>query len=855
MSKSSRKLCLIILIVAIITSIPYLSAETSFAKAKKPSKIKNIKISATEKTAKITWSKSKSVKKYQVMVKLGKKTVKNIKTTKRSIKLKKLKKNKTYTVYIRGLNKKLKGKWKKKSFITKQKKKVEPSQPDPKEDDSNKITIGDVEDLIENGSVDAGYNDNGGVEYIYGQFTDDKVDDIDSAIDVLNKSSSLIDQSFSAEECDVYYDETTLNSTVYRFSPYYYDIPVEGSNVILEANDSGDVDGLYSTYDARIDRVDTEEDFNYWYAEYLALEHLFENNPALMEYYDIDDIDDYDLMDVVEDDIWFYADLIVYCSGTDEPPFLAYKVRLYSDSNWNDPVDSDPSIAETNINIPTYSGDENAIISDDYIPIANLDYTYYIYANGDKSEEIYLVDDGIRDVDNWKNATGYAFDEFDTLRTINVQKCNNKYRLIDTKRNLYTYKAKTSSEYEDRSLLPGDLEESVSLSTKAVSTHANMSEVYDFYKEIGRQSYDAYGGTITVSYNYTNDSKDGFENAFWSDSLEQIVFGNKGHFERALDVIGHEFTHAVIDHTACLAYSFESGALNESYADIMGQLIEGKSGNDNWLIAEDSDVTLRSMKDTDLYMQPSHYSEFVKTKKDEGGVHTNSGIFNHAAYIMMTDSRTSRINRYKWGKLFLNSLDRMSERTSFLGARYAIVSTAKKMKFSENEITAINEAFEKVGIVVPKRFRISLRWGAYPKDIDLHIVGPTTAGSDDARFHVFFEDLKYIDYQGTLAADLDHDDTDSYGPEIATIRKLNKGTYYVFVHDYTNRKSTANYTLSDSEAEVKFYLSDERLPFKTYKIPINKSGTYWNVCKITIDNDGIFNITDINTFSYQQVYN
>ena len=61
MSKSSRKLCLIILIVAIITSIPYLSAETSFAKAKKPSKIKNIKISATEKTAKITWSKSKSV--------------------------------------------------------------------------------------------------------------------------------------------------------------------------------------------------------------------------------------------------------------------------------------------------------------------------------------------------------------------------------------------------------------------------------------------------------------------------------------------------------------------------------------------------------------------------------------------------------------------------------------------------------------------------------------------------------------------------------------------------------------------------------------------------------------------------
>jgi Thermolysin metallopeptidase, alpha-helical domain len=71
------------------------------------------------------------------------------------------------------------------------------------------------------------------------------------------------------------------------------------------------------------------------------------------------------------------------------------------------------------------------------------------------------------------------------------------------------------------------------------------------------------------------------------------MFGNSSDLESALDVVGHEYTHAVIAYAlgdgngTPLDYG-ESGALNEAYADIMGSLIEGKTGEDRWLIGEDS---------------------------------------------------------------------------------------------------------------------------------------------------------------------------------------------------------------------------------------------------------------------------
>lgn len=176
-----------------------------------------------------------------------------------------------------------------------------------------------------------------------------------------------------------------------------------------------------------------------------------------------------------------------------------------------------------------------------------------------------------------------------------------------------------------------------------------FSEVY------GRNSIDGAGMKLVGSVHYGED----YQNAFWNG--EQMVFGDGdgeifGRFTASLDVIGHELTHGVTEHTAGLAYSGQSGALNESVSDVFGILVKQHAqGLDasasDWLIGADllmpgvKGVALRNMlhpgtayddprlgKDP----QPAEMSGYVKTRSDNGGVHYNSGIPNRAFALAAT---------------------------------------------------------------------------------------------------------------------------------------------------------------------------------------------------------------------------
>ncbi|MDA6131403.1 M4 family metallopeptidase, partial [Escherichia coli] len=78
-----------------------------------------------------------------------------------------------------------------------------------------------------------------------------------------------------------------------------------------------------------------------------------------------------------------------------------------------------------------------------------------------------------------------------------------------------------------------------------------------------------------------------------------------GSFAGGLDIAGHEMTHGVIEHTANLIYENESGAINESIADILGNFAEMyATGEVEWDLGEDNttpnipgDGGLRSMSD------------------------------------------------------------------------------------------------------------------------------------------------------------------------------------------------------------------------------------------------------------------
>ena len=128
-------------------------------------------------------------------------------------------------------------------------------------------------------------------------------------------------------------------------------------------------------------------------------------------------------------------------------------------------------------------------------------------------------------------------------------------------------------------------------------------------------------------------------NAFWNG---RGMYYGEG-YAAADDVVGHELTHAVIDRTAGLFYHYQAGAINESMSDVFGELVDVRYGDDDgdqpWAIGEDAPGgTFRDMADPGAFGQPDRMtsSSYVAdpSGEDAGGVHTNSGVGNKAAYLI-----------------------------------------------------------------------------------------------------------------------------------------------------------------------------------------------------------------------------
>lgn len=195
--------------------------------------------------------------------------------------------------------------------------------------------------------------------------------------------------------------------------------------------------------------------------------------------------------------------------------------------------------------------------------------------------------------------------------------------------------------------------------------HAGLGATFELYlKAYGRHSIDGAGLPLNATVHYGEH----YDNAFWNG--EQMVFGDGDgttflDFTIPVDVIGHELTHGVTQYTANLEYYGQSGALNESVSDVFGSVIKqyalGQTADQaDWLIGAGllapsvHGTALRSMKapgtaydDPNLGKdpQPASMDHYVHTSQDNGGVHINSGIPNHAFYLVAT-----AIGGHSWEK-------------------------------------------------------------------------------------------------------------------------------------------------------------------------------------------------------------
>jgi bacillolysin len=245
----------------------------------------------------------------------------------------------------------------------------------------------------------------------------------------------------------------------------------------------------------------------------------------------------------------------------------------------------------------------------------------------------------------------------------------------------------------------------------AVSAHFNAGVTYEYYRTThGRNSINNQGGTIISIINVADDDGGGLDNAYWNG--EAMFYGGGSQIflplAGGLDVGAHEMTHGVVQNTANLEYQYESGAINEAMADIGGTMVDRL----DWQLGEDvipsnspyyPNGALRDMANphnggssfNDQSYQPMHVNEMYTGSQDNGGVHKNSGIINHAYYLL-----AESISKDKAEKLFYRALsDYMTKSSQFIDCRLAFEQAAKDIYGAGSaEFTAVVNSFYQVGI-------------------------------------------------------------------------------------------------------------------------------------------------------------
>lgn len=228
----------------------------------------------------------------------------------------------------------------------------------------------------------------------------------------------------------------------------------------------------------------------------------------------------------------------------------------------------------------------------------------------------------------------------------------------------------------------------------AVDAHAYVAAAWDYFAKVhGRRGWDGKNKGVHATVHFGPR----YDNAFFDG--KQLVFGDGdgsdfSALSGGLDVVAHEFTHGVTYHTARLGMEEQNGALNEALSDIFGCFVDG-----NWKMGEavyhpgGRARAMRDIADPHASNNPASMSEYVQTTADNGGVHVNSTIVSHAAYLMAKQLPLPTVEKI-WYRALARYLHRSAD---FVDAADATMAAARDLGGGVDR--AVKSAWVGVGVI------------------------------------------------------------------------------------------------------------------------------------------------------------
>ncbi|MEJ7541516.1 M4 family metallopeptidase [Staphylococcus intermedius] len=298
-------------------------------------------------------------------------------------------------------------------------------------------------------------------------------------------------------------------------------------------------------------------------------------------------------------------------------------------------------------------------------------------------------------------AKGTGLSVLGEKKRININSIDGGYALEDVTSSAvmaaYTFQPATGSA---ELMTDEDTEFTDEDQSAGVDANDYAKKVYDYYlSKFNRHSYDNKDSDIMSIVHVNNyQGEDNRNNAAWIG--DKMIYGDGDgttftSLAGADDVVAHEITHGVTQETAGLVYQGQPGALNESMSDVFAYFIDPEDaliGEDVYTPGRPGDA-LRSMSNPEDFNQPGHMDDYVNTTSDHGGVHTNSGIPNKAAYLTV-----DKIGQEQAEQIYYRALTTyLASNSNFADAKASLVQSAFDL-YGEDVASQVESAWDEVGV-------------------------------------------------------------------------------------------------------------------------------------------------------------
>ena len=527
-------------------------------------------------------------------------------------------------------------------------------------------TVADIEGFnTSNDYFSVSYNsDRSKVTNIDGKYSDLTIENADDALDAIQAIHTVIGVDNPYEELESNVTNSNRYGSEYSFKQVYNGVKVYGRSIMASANESGEADFLNSSLlpSLVLANANLNASISKSQAEDIALNYYSGN-------FELDSDE---------------TEQVIYSIGEYETsPVYAYVVRISGTNDNNKYINEDIFV--------------NAVNEEVFKTTTNI-MNYTIDVGSGKAEQGHKV-------------------SFPVVHSMG------SYYMWDFGSNIRIYEENMDKEVSH-------LTNFLWLDKHQNSAYANFREIMQWWKtSFDRDSLDGNRGVelkiITHQKTWRNDNGNIVkDNAAWDGGNQVFWICDRGNTSlyayspaATPDTLAHETTHAVLQYIVNGNFPYENatGAINEGYADIFGCIKD-----QNWILDErlyKSSSNIKYLRNVQTPDDPAadtqgpsriggtNYIDYTVNSDDYGGVHTNSFIISHAAYLM-SESNTDISGGLTWeelGQVWYQSmsLGNYGATTEWLDVRRAVLNGARKTRLPAAKINVIKNAFDSVGITEP----------------------------------------------------------------------------------------------------------------------------------------------------------